>query len=124
MTIKRLSEKLPSAPANLPVGFVPALGTVDSKPNPTRADIKQIASVLFWWISPDEALSNPRRFLAQVMTLGTWDDLQIVKKVYDWDAFRDALLSAEVGWFDARSWDLWHHAFKLDVTPMPKRSLT
>jgi hypothetical protein len=86
--------------------------------------LKRIAKAIFWWQPPEVSLANPRRFLAQVMTLGTWDELQLVKKVYEWDAFKDALLHAEAGWFDPRSWALWHHAFGLPVGPMPKRSLT
>jgi len=86
--------------------------------------LKNVARGLFWWQPPEVSLKNSRRFLAQVMNLGSWDELQLVKKAYDWDAFKDALLHAEAGWFDPRSWALWHHVFGLEVGPMPKRSLT
>lgn len=86
--------------------------------------LRRIAKELFWWQPPEVSLGHPRRFLAQVMTLGTWDQLQAVRKAFDWDAFKDALLNAEPGWFDPRSWALWHHAFGLPVKPMQKRSLT
>jgi hypothetical protein len=86
--------------------------------------LRRIAQGLFWWQPPEVALANPRRFLAQVMTLGTWDELQLVRQVYDWDAFQDALEHAEAGWFDPRSWALWHHAFGLALRPMPTRSFT
>ncbi len=86
--------------------------------------LERIALELFWWLAPEVALANPPRFLAQVMSLGTWDDIQIVKKRFGWDALREALVSAEAGWFDARSWALWHHAFGLAERPLPKRSLT
>jgi hypothetical protein len=86
--------------------------------------LRKIAKALFWWQPPEESLVNPRRFLAQVMSLGTWDEVQVVRRLYNWDAFKDALLNAEAGSFDARSWSLWHHAFGMEVRPMPKRSLT
>lgn len=86
--------------------------------------LKRIAKELFWWQAPEVSLANPRRFLAQVMSLGTWDQLQMAKQAFDVNSFRDALLNAEPGWFDPRSWALWHHALALPVRPLPKRSLT
>jgi hypothetical protein len=34
-------------------------------------DLEIVASRLFWWKSPEEALADQNRFLAQVMTYGT-----------------------------------------------------
>jgi len=86
--------------------------------------LKGIAKELFWWQSPEVSLANPRRFLAQVMTLGTWDEIQQVKAVLGWDAFKDALLNAPAGVMDARSWAYWHAFFGLPEAAMPCRSLT
>lgn len=86
--------------------------------------LRKIARALFWWQPPEVSLENPRRFLAQVMNLGTWDELQFVKKVYEWDAFKDALLHAEAGWFDPRSWAYWHAVFGLPEEESPRRSFT
>ena len=85
--------------------------------------LEPIARELFWWQTPEDSLANSRRFLAQVMNLGTWEQIQMAKKAFDWNEFRDALVTAEAGWFEPRSWSLWHHAFGLPVGPMPKRSL-
>jgi hypothetical protein len=86
--------------------------------------LKGIAKELFWWQPPEISLSNPRRFLAQVMALGTWDEVQHVKDVFGWDAFKDALLNAPAGVMDARSWAYWHNFFGLREAEMPRRSLT
>ena len=85
--------------------------------------LKRIAEELFWWRTPEAALANPRRFLAQVMSLGTWEHVQAAKQQLGLERFRDALVNAQAGWFDPRSWALWHQAFGLPVGPMPKRSL-
>jgi hypothetical protein len=85
--------------------------------------VRCVARELIWWQPPDITLENPRRFLAQVMNLGTWDHIQTVKREFGLNDFRDALVNAEAGWFEPRSWALWHHAFGLPVGPMPKRSL-
>ena len=86
--------------------------------------LKRIATELFWWQAPEVSLANPRRFLAQVMSLGSWEHIQVAKREFGLERFRDALLNAQAGWFDPRSWALWHRAFGLPVAPMPKRSLT
>ena len=38
--------------------------------------LMRAAKELFWWQAPEVALANPRRFLAQVMTLGTWQEVR------------------------------------------------
>jgi len=69
--------------------------------------LKRIAQELFWWQTPEVSLANPRRFLAQVMTLGTWQEVQLVREAFGQDAFKDALLNASAGAFDPRSWAYW-----------------
>lgn len=86
--------------------------------------MKQIAKELFWWQAPEVSLANPRRFLMQVMTLGTWQEVQLVKNSFGWDAFKDALTNAQAGVFDRRSWAYWRAFFGLPEVEMPRRSLT
>jgi len=87
------------------------------------AELEQICRALFWWQDPSVSLANPRRFLAQVMTLGTWGEVQFVKEKFGWQAFKDALLNAPPGVFDARSWAYWHAFFGLPEAELPRRSL-
>jgi hypothetical protein len=88
------------------------------------AQLDQIAKELFWWQTPEVSLANPRRFLGQVMTLGTWHEVQLVKEAFGWDAFKDALLNAQPGVFDGRSWAYWRAFFGLPEADLPRRSLT
>ena len=84
----------------------------------------RIARRLFWWKSPEEALSAPIRFVSQVMTFGTWDDIQVALAEFGEDAFRAALDSPPAGVFDARSWNYWHLVFgRTPVPPLPERAL-
>jgi len=85
--------------------------------------LKQIAKEIIWWQSPEVSLRNPRRFLAQLMTLGTWNEVQMVREQFGWDAFKDALLNAPAGVFDRRSWAYWHAVFELPSAELPQRSL-
>jgi hypothetical protein len=89
-----------------------------------NAELQNVAKALFWWEAPETALADPRRFLAQVMTLGTWQEVQLVLANLGWDAFRDALLHAPAGIFDGRSWAYWHAVFGLPEPALPVRSLT
>ncbi len=90
-----------------------------------RRQLEEIARKLIWWTSPGMALKDRRRFVAQVMVLGTWNDVQIVRRLLCESAFRNVLAAAPAGVFDARSWSYWHHYFRcLPVPPLPVRRLT
>ena len=87
-------------------------------------DLEQVAKRLFWWKSPSEALSDPRRFLAQVMTYGTIEDLSVTLRHFPRSALRDVLEEAPPGVFDIRSWNYWHLVFGIIPVPeLPKRKL-
>lgn len=82
-----------------------------------------IARRLFWWKTPEDALSDQIRFVCQVMTLGTWEDISTVRRELGDAAFLQALQYAPPGVFDARSWNYWHLVFAIRPTPpMPVRT--
>lgn len=91
---------------------------------PDKGQLERIAKELFWWQPPEVSLADPRRFLTQVMTLGTLQEIRLVRAIFGWDAFKQALLAAEAGEFDARSWDYWRAFFGLPEADLPRRSLT
>ena len=84
--------------------------------------LKRFAAKLIWWQSPEVSLGQPRRLLGQVMTRGDWLEVVAFRKAFGWEAFRDALLNAEPGLFDIKSWVMWHHFFELPVPERPKRA--
>ncbi len=43
---------------------------------PHSPGLLDIAHRLLWWLPPEEALDCPIRFLAQVMALGSWNQLR------------------------------------------------
>jgi hypothetical protein len=86
-------------------------------------DLEQVASRLFWWKTPAEALADLNRFLAQVMTYGTIEDLAVIRRHFPESAFREVLANPPVGVFDPRSWNYWHVRFGLEAPELPKRSL-
>jgi len=87
-------------------------------------DLERVASRLFWWKAPSEALAFPSRFLAQVMTYGTIEDIAVVRRHFPDSAFREVLADPPAGVFDPRSWTYWHVRFGLEAPPeLPKRQL-
>ena len=81
-----------------------------------------IAEKLCWWETPEEALRHHERFVAQVMVLGNWDDVQAVRTAFGEEAFRAVLCSPPPGVFDARSWNYWHLVLGVQpVPPLPTR---
>jgi hypothetical protein len=92
----------------------------------TIADVRDLLIVarrLFWWKPTEEALSDRSRFIAQMMALGTWDDVQITRSIFGDDAFRQVLSSAPPGVIDERSWVYWHNYFGISpIPPLPQRS--
>lgn len=87
-------------------------------------DLETVAARLFWWKSPAEALEDQTRFLAQVMTYGTVEDLTIVRRHFSDKDFREVLAHPPAGVFDPRSWAYWHVVFGLKApAELPKRRL-
>jgi hypothetical protein len=78
-----------------------------------------VARRLLWWKSPAEALADPRRLLAQVMALGTPEDLAAARRHFPDDAFRAVLADPPPGVFDPRSWAYWHLMLDLGPAPAP-----
>lgn len=86
--------------------------------------LRRIAERLMWWQPPAVSLQQLRRFIAQVMVLGNWEDVQTTRRAFGDDAFREVLCDAPPGIFDLRSWTYWHHVFRLlPIPPLPQRKL-
>ena len=62
------------------------------------------AAKYIWWKTPDETLRLPQRVVAQVMTIGDYDDVRIMVQALGNDALREVLRGAEAGMSDAQSW--------------------
>lgn len=87
-------------------------------------DLEHVAKRLFWWQPPSEALSDPIRFLAQVMTYGMIEDVLTAKRHFPESAFREVLTNPPAGVFDPRSWSYWHLVFGISpAPPLPMRQI-
>lgn len=90
---------------------------------PMSRDIEQVARRLFWWKTPAEALQDTRRFLAQVMTYGSLEDVMTTRQYFSRNEFEAVLDNPPAGVFDERSWNYWNLVFdRYPPAPISKRS--
>ncbi|HEX9046302.1 MAG TPA: hypothetical protein VF988_04690 [Verrucomicrobiae bacterium] len=92
-------------------------------PETFRDRLLPVAQRVFWWGQAEDWLSDTRRFVAQIMTYGDWDDTTLTLQLLGNNAFRDVLNDPPPGVFDPKSWTFWHRHYQLDVPPLPKRKL-
>ena len=57
-------------------------------------DLHRLAARVAWWDTPAHTVSRLDDFLARVMTLGTWDDVNAIEAFYGASRLRQALQSA------------------------------
>jgi hypothetical protein len=88
--------------------------------------LKPFASKYVWWKTPDEAVRMPQHVIAQVMNLGDYDDVQRLAAEVGNSVLREAVMDAQAGQFNERSWAYWHYRLGLcgvdRVPPLPVRS--
>jgi hypothetical protein len=89
---------------------------------PHNADLLDLAPRVIWFEPPEQALAEPVRFLAYVMTYGTAQDIAVVRRYVEPGDFREALDHAPPGIMDERSWAYWNVVTgRYPVPPMPRR---
>jgi hypothetical protein len=87
-------------------------------------DLTYFARKYIWWEAPATAVRNPHRVIAQVMNIGTFEDVQALLRQVGRAQFEAALRDARPGEFSERSWHYWHLVFGaagLDSVPLSNR---
>lgn len=91
---------------------------------PDDEDVLRVAQHVVWFKPPREAICDTAHFLAHVMTYGTIEDVNVIRRHLSLDAFRQALEDAPAGVFDRRSWAYWNLVCGRDPeSAMPQRQL-
>ncbi|MHB8460882.1 MAG: helix-turn-helix domain-containing protein [Candidatus Limnocylindrales bacterium] len=93
--------------------------------DPGRAKkLEDMARRLIWWQPARATLKEPARLIAQVMAVGSWEDMEFVESIFGEAAFRDVLGKASPGVFGPRAWAYWHARLGYKRTPpLPKRAV-
>ncbi len=102
----------------------------DSFPRATLDPVmaKTFARKYLWWASPEEAVRDHRRLVAQVMNLGTFEDVRYLEDRLGEDCLADIVRTASPGCFHEKSWNYWHHRLGIArdgaVPPLPQRTFS
>lgn len=87
--------------------------------------LEQLTGKYLWWSAPGGAPHDSKRVMAQVMELGTHEDVEALRADVGDDMLKKVLRVAEPGWFSERSWHYWHYALHLapfdGVPALPRR---
>jgi hypothetical protein len=75
-----------------------------SRPRDLIADL---ARKYVWWEAIGDQPHAELRILAQVMNLGTFEDIRLLERALGRERLADVMLAAEPGWFSGRSWEFW-----------------
>jgi hypothetical protein len=86
-------------------------------------DLKRVAKRVVWFKTPEEALQEPKLFLAYLMTYGTLEDIATAMKYYSEADFDLVLKDPPAGIFDRRSWNYWNLRYHHEPVPsLPQRT--
>ena len=75
------------------------------KPIPLNPETEPIVRRVIWFESPEEALSDPVRFMAYAMARATHDDMKVIRSYVDDADFLEALDKAPPGIIDPAYWN-------------------
>ncbi len=87
------------------------------------------ARTYLWWKTPEEILRDePSRLVAQVMDVGTYEDVLALERLLGPQLLRAVLVRAQAGWLRPRSWAFWHYRLGLVAPgepppPLPARRI-
>lgn len=87
----------------------------------------RLAAHYIWWKSPEEAIQFPTRIIAQVMELGTYEDILELTQTINSEILKTVIKTAEPGWFSPESWHYWNYRLGLceigKVPPLPQKKI-
>jgi hypothetical protein len=76
-------------------------------PSDKAASVADLAKKYVWWDAVDPNGHTLARMIAQIMRLGTYDDILRLEDLADPSVLAEVMRNSAPGWFDDRSWDFW-----------------
>jgi hypothetical protein len=68
-----------------------------------------------WWAPTGGEPHAPERIIAQVMNIGTYDDIRVLETTLGFRRLAEVMLHAAPGWFSPRSWNFWRGRLRLET---------
>nr|VFJ92650.1 MAG: hypothetical protein BECKH772A_GA0070896_1004613 [Candidatus Kentron sp. H]VFJ95090.1 MAG: hypothetical protein BECKH772B_GA0070898_1007112 [Candidatus Kentron sp. H]VFK00362.1 MAG: hypothetical protein BECKH772C_GA0070978_1004413 [Candidatus Kentron sp. H] len=92
------------------------------KPLQPNEELTAVARRTIWFKAPEEAFRDPIHFIAHVLTYGTHNDVEALRRHVPDKELAKAIENAPPGVFDARSWTYWNLKIgRYPPPPLPKR---
>ena len=92
------------------------------RPIPITAETLKAAREIIWFEEPENALTDPIRFMAYAMTYATPEAMRVIRQYVSDEEVRQALDAAPPGIIDPRSWAYWNLKMGRCPPPMPRRT--
>lgn len=87
--------------------------------------IASLAAKYMWWPAVNAAGHSEARIIAQVMDIGSYEDILRLEAVLGRDRLAEVMRHAAPGWISARAWDFWRGRLRaqagLEVPERPPR---
>ncbi len=87
--------------------------------------IAELGRKYIWWAPVGDAPHAPERIIAQVMNIGTYDDIRRLEIAVGFVRLANVMLHAAPGWFSIRSWAFWRGRLaretSVDIPAAPPR---
>jgi hypothetical protein len=73
----------------------------------SRETIAELGRKYLWWEPVGGQPHSEGRIIAQIMNLGTYDDILLLERMVGKSRLVEIMLRAEPGWISERSWEFW-----------------
>ena len=97
--------------------------------SPPEDLIETLGRKYMWWPPVGGEPHPPARIIAQVMNLGTYEDIRRLEGVVTPERLAEVMRAAKPGWFSPRSWEFWRGRRRLSACGLtvpdepPRRSI-
>jgi hypothetical protein len=80
---------------------------------PANPLISDLGRKYIWWQPIGDVPHSEERIIAQVMNLGTFDEICHLEHTLGRERLAQVMLQAAPGWFSDRSWEFWRGRLSL-----------
>jgi hypothetical protein len=91
--------------------------------NARSALLEELCGRYIWW--RDRVAPSEDRIIAQVMNLGTYEDMRRLESLVDAEELAGVMVRAQAGWISPRSWNFWRGRLRrkcsAQIPPSPPR---
>jgi len=77
--------------------------------------LAELGEKYIWWAPIGQEPPTRERIIAQVMNIGTYDDIRRLEATLGFGKLAEVMIDAAPGWFNPRSWSFWRGRLRLET---------